>query len=181
MTADELLAAYNKVAGKHGLPPMEVATTTAVHRVALAARPSAESGEDAWRFVRDLAPRSGWLQFQSRVVAFADDTLPEPAPDWGCLLAAEAVLRDGRSVTVGPDGRGALLAVVLRPEPLVPEADLAAAGAAPILLDRVRHRATGNVPGDGVAIYYARYWRADPERGLVPVVAAFTGFGPTED
>lgn len=179
MTVKALLDAYREVARKHDLPPMEGGTTTVVSCATLAPGPTSAADSDAWRFVSALAPRQGWMQFQSRVVAFKNGEIPTPAPDWGFLLAAEAVLPDGRATVIGPDGRGTLQAVVLAHSAVRAETDTVT-NATPAIIDRVRHRATGSIPDAHRGVNYIRYWRADPERGLVPVVAAFAGFAPPE-
>lgn len=177
MNPTELLAAYSDVARKHDLPSMERAAVSVALRATLAPGPAQGGEEDAWTFLRGLAPREGWLQFQSHIAAFAGGELPEPAEDWGVLLAAEAVLPDGRSLTLRPDGRGALRAT------LIARASGEGAGDVPVavLADRVRHRATGRVPGADKTLCYTRYWQTDPERGLVPVLTTFEGFGNPEE
>jgi hypothetical protein len=177
MSPTDLLAAYSEVAHKHDLPSMERAVVSVALRATLAPGPAQGGDEDAWTFLRGLAPREGWLQFQSHVVAFGSRELPEPADDWGLLLAAEAVLPDGGSLALRPDGRGALRATLIVPASREDPGD-ATIG---VLADRVRHRATGRVPGGAKALNYIRYWQADPDRGLVPVLAAFEGFGTPEE
>jgi hypothetical protein len=170
MNLTELLDAYDQVRRKHDLPAMECAAATVTRRLTLAPGPDRGVDEDAWTFLHGLAPQEGWLQFQSHVATFTDSDLPEPMEDWGLLLAAEAALADGGSLVLRPDGRGSLYATLTTPA--------AGAGTA-FLADRVRHRATGRAPGK--AINYTRYWQADPERGLVPVIAVFDGFGNPEE
>jgi hypothetical protein len=182
MNHTELLAAYAEVARKHRLPAMESSTVTVAAHHALTPGPSPAGGRgesDAWEWLRELAPREGWLQFQSRVVAFADGALPQPSQDWGMLLAAEAVLADGRSLSLRPDGRGALHGALFTHGPggTVAEGGMTVEA----LADRVRHRATGRVPGAAKALHYARYWHLDPERGSIPFLAAFDGFGHPEE
>jgi hypothetical protein len=179
MNLAELLTAYNQVAREHELQPMSLARLTLSTRDALLPGPAPQGGvaEDAWQWLRGLAPREGWLQFQSRVEAFAGGELPAPADDWGVLLAAEALLSDGRSLLLRPDGRGTLRATLI--EATATEASSPTSGA--VLTDRVHHRATGRVPGAARALGYSRYWRMDPERGPAPFLAAFDGFGSPEE
>ena len=177
MNPTDLLAAYSAVARIHNLPRMERAAATIVQRATLAPALGHGGEENAWTFLRALAPCEGWLQFQSRVVGFAGGELPEPAEDWGLLLAAEAALPDGCSLLIRPDGTGALRATLIAPATGEDPAD-AAVG---ILGDRVRHHATGRAPGADKTLRYSRYWEADPQRGFVPVLAAFEGFGDPEE
>jgi hypothetical protein len=170
MNLTELLRASDQIRRTPALPAMECATATVTRRLTLAPCPDRGGDEGAWTFLHGLAPREGWLQFQSRIIAFTGGELPEPMEDWGLLLAAEAALADGGSLVLRPDGRGSLYATLTTP---------AVGAGTEFLADHVRHRATGRAPGK--AINYTRYWQADPERGLVPVIAVFEGFGNPEE
>jgi hypothetical protein len=128
----------------------------------------------AWDALAASGPVEGWLQFQSRVVCFDQGQMPRPEPDWGLLLAAEAVDGRDRSYLLRQDGSGALLLVVA-----VPGAE---EGAEELLTDEVYQLATAKAPGKAPCrLHYRRYWRCDSEMGLVPVFAAFLGFACTED
>lgn len=177
MNPAELLAAYSQLAKKHDLPRMEPAKPSIVLRATFSPGPTVHGSPDSdgWEWLRSVSPQEGWLQFQSHVAVFTDGELPEPAEDWGLLLAAEAVLPDGRSLLLRPDGQGGLRAVVVAP-------DADARDEAPFaeFEDVVSHRATDRA-GVSKTLRYTRYWRADPDRGVVPVLAAFQGFGREEN
>jgi len=120
------------------------------------------------------APQQGWLQFQSHVLAFTAGDLPQPAPDWGVLLAAEAVDPNGCSIHLRQSGSGGWLFTVCTPaREATAETDTDLA-----LADEVTLMATDKAPGP---LHYRRYWQLDPETGAAPAFAAFIGFGPTED
>ncbi|HGG58475.1 MAG TPA: hypothetical protein ENK26_00970, partial [Gammaproteobacteria bacterium] len=52
-----------------------------------------------WAALQNAKPRQGWLQFQSHQQYFTDGP-PNPEPDWGCLLAAEAITTQGHSLSL---------------------------------------------------------------------------------
>lgn len=168
MTATELCAAYNEVARKHeehGLLPMTCAAVQVE-------TDDFDDPEIAWRALRDCKPMEGWLQFQSQVITFLAGALPEPDPAWGCLLAAEAIDVQSRSIHLRPSAAGGLRLVIAGP------ADAAADAEDVFLTDQVRHLATDKALGP---LCYRRYWRIDPAMGVVPVFAVFQGFARQED
>jgi hypothetical protein len=177
MNQGALLKAYGRMADRHGLPPM-VAASAQIGRLA------GLGPADAWARLSAFGPHQGWLQFQSRVLAYAGGSLPRPDADWGHLLAAEAVDDAGRSLSLGQDGRGGFQLTVVSPDDAPASAGVAGAQVSRLtgLADQVRHRATDRVPGPAAdkALHYTRYWQADPERGLIPVLAAFIGFSSEE-
>ncbi len=165
MTPLELSRAYARVAGRHDLPSLTPAGCDIQTR---------ELGDpdSAFSELRRQAPREGWLQFQSQVAAFSAGELPQPAPDWGVLLAAEAVDANGRSTHLRQSGAGNWLLVHCSPKADAPGTN------GLVLTDEVRLLATDKAPGP---LLYRRYWRLDPETGATPAFAAFIGFGPKEE
>lgn len=162
MTPAQLAKAYARVQKRYGLPEMRLAT------LAIQPRDIADHAE-AWAALRDLAPREGWAQFQSKVVVITCAVLPEPEREWGYLLAAEGADARGRSFSLrqGPEGKPLL--VIATPD---------APGAKTYLADEVTHLGTGAARGP---LCYRRYWSITGDMGPVPVFAAFIGFGPKED
>lgn len=164
MNLATLSDAYARVAKRHGgLPEM------ALGKLAVSP-PETLTPASAWDALKALNPVAGWLQFQSCVVCFEQGRMPEPESDWGVLLAAEAADGQGRSYLLRQDGSGALLLIAATPGSID--------GTEEFLTDEVRQLATGKAPG---RLRYRRYWRRDPEIGLVPAFAAFLGFARTED
>jgi len=51
----------------------------------------------AWSALLEIAPSSGWLQWQSHQTDF-QQVLPTPETGWGVLLAAEAVVSENESL-----------------------------------------------------------------------------------
>lgn len=164
MTA-KLCAAYAEVARKHALPPMALA---ALH----GETHDFSDLEVAWEALRDRKPAEGWLQFQSHIAVFESGWLPQPDPDWGYLLAAEARNADGRSIHVRQSETGGLRLTIATP--------LVAAGDAEnvFLTDDIRHLATDKAPG---LLCHRRYWRVESAMGVAPVFAAFQGFARQKD
>ncbi|WP_295888519.1 hypothetical protein [uncultured Thiohalocapsa sp.] len=162
MSPDTLLTAYAEIAQRHGLPHLEPAT------LALTPTPCADP-DAAWQALVADRPHAGWLQFQSQVLCFDNGELPASAPDWGGLLAAEAVTTDRRSLLLRQTGNGLLL-VTATPNP-------ADASSEALLAEDLQRLATARAPG---ALCYRRYWRREPELGLRPYFAAFTGFAPAD-
>jgi hypothetical protein len=160
MNLEDLVDAYGRIADSHALPAMSPARLKV-------SRQSLDNPEAAWAALQSLAPLEGWLQFQSIVQCFADGALPEPEPDWGWLLAAEAVDGEGRSHLIRQDGHRGLILVTCDPRP---------EGTETLLADEVEPLATAKAPG---RLRYRRYWRRDPEMGLAPALAAFIGFART--
>lgn len=165
MTPSELSTAYARVRKAHGLPALEPARCQ-IETHAL------NDPSDALAELQRQAPQQGWLQFQSRVVAFTAGALPQPAPDWGVLLAAEAVDADGRSIHLRQTGAGGWLLVVC-----VPNGDASAPNGL-VLADDVTQLSVAKAPGP---LCYRRYWTLDLETGATPAFAAFIGFGLTEE
>lgn len=162
MNLETLAAAYARIARAQGLPTMTLGA------LEVDARTLADPAT-AWDAFKAEGPQDAWLQFQSRVETFCGGALPEPEPDWGCLLAAEGVDQAGRSLQVRPGPGGALLLVIATPD---------GPGAEAFLTDEVCHLATRAGIG---SLRYRRYWRQDPEMGPVPAFAAFLGFACTKD
>ncbi len=168
MNLQQLAAAYHQVASRHHLPPMSVAGLEI-------STPAPMESATAWAELQAFAPVAGWLQFQSRVVAFNGGALPQPAPDWGTLLDAACHDAAGRSILCRSLGTGLIALVIATPAP-------GDDPAMTYLVDEVRHLATGKVPG--ACLRYRRYWRSDPdhpEPGVRPCFAALHGFAPQED
>jgi hypothetical protein len=158
MNLEELAEAYGRIAGRHALPRVSPAHL----RVS---RQSLDNPQAAWTALQAVAPLEGWLQFQSIVQCFSGRALPKPEPDWGLLLAAEAVDGEGRSHLIRQDGSGGMVLVTCDPN--------ADEGGETWLADEVEQLAAGKAPG---RLRYRRYWRRDPEMGLAPALAAFIGF-----
>lgn len=169
MTPSQLSTAYDRVAKAHQLPALKPARCQIETQVL--SEPS-----DGFTQLQGQAPQQGWLQFQSRVVAFTAGELPQPAPDWGVLLAAEVVDADGRSIHLRQSGDSGWLLVVCIPDNQTTAEITPANGL--VLADEVTQLATDQALG---SLRYRRYWQLDPETGATPAFAAFIGFGPTEE
>lgn len=114
-----------------------------------------------WKHLEVLWPVQGWLQFQSRQLAFHDG-LPALESAWGMLLSAEAVLPEGESLRLGLGTAGGWSISRLTH---LAEGDG--------LCDEVRHVA--HDPNTG-HLRYRRYWRIDEDQGAVQEHACFIGF-----
>ncbi len=114
--------------------------------------------DEVWAELQVKVPTEGWLQFQSCQQYFTDG-LPTPEPDWGCLLAAEAVTAQGHSLSLRQNtGQGWTLATHSHDEQ----------GTG--LCDEVRHRLHG-VNGN---LVYRRYWSDAGERGYIQHLTLLT-------
>jgi len=145
-----------------GLPEMELGSL----RLETREMPDPTS---AWEALATWQPRQGWLQFQSRTVAFLDAKLPEPESSWGLLLDAEVIDCEARPAalslrTLSP---GTLRLVIAHPLD-------AGAGEQDYLTDEVRQLATKKTGHRFLC--YRRYWRWDETAGFLPFFAAFQGF-----
>lgn len=160
MNLTDLASAYSGLRAAHRLPPMEV------RHLRRMPQPLSDP-TNPWAAFAALAPQAGWLQFQSQVHCFEQGQLPPPDDESGCLLAAEAVDTQGRSLLLRQDGRGGFLLVVISDGP--------GEGATAMLADEVLLLGTGRAPG---RLRYRRYWQADDAQGITPVCAAFIGFAP---
>lgn len=120
-----------------------------------------------WARLVALAPRQGWLLFQSRQMAFVDG-LPERDPAWGVLLAAEGYTeQDGATVSLAldQDGRGGWALTTYTHE-----------GQGDDLYDepeQLAHNPSKTGPG---TLRYRRYWQLDPDQGYTQAAACFIGF-----
>lgn len=164
MSLAKTLAAYGQVAQRQGLRPMDLSGLRLDSR-------HLDTPEAAWTAFADYQPIEGWLQFQSKTLAFVAGELPEPQPDWGWLLDAEARDSVGRSMLIRTLSPGQLRLVIAEPQ-------TAGTGELDYLTDEVRHWATGKVLEKAKCRYlrYRRYWRLDDLDGVLPVFAAFQGF-----
>lgn len=164
MSLAHTLDAYRCFAQQQGLRPMALAS------LRLEAQPL-DTPEAAWAALQARQPLEGWLQFQSKTLVFAEGQLPEPEPDWGWLLDAEACDSAGRSLLIRTLSPGQLRLVIAEPQ-------AAGAGERDYLTDEVRHWATGKVLERAKRRFlrYRRYWRQDDLDGLLPCFAAFQGF-----
>lgn len=149
----DLLAQYRSLAEALKLPPMQPGAVSVIESTPIT------DPDQVWPALQALNPTQGWLQFQSHQTAFHDG-LPDPAADWGLLLAAEAVDAEGDSLTLNADGAGGWRLARLRHQP---DGDG--------LCDEVRQLARS-----GEQLVYRRYWQRDPEQGLVQQRACFIGF-----
>lgn len=150
----DVLDAYNDIADAFKLP--------ALSRGGCRSEKTCLTDPDAvWPGLAARSPVTGWLQFQSKQLPFVDG-LPEPEPDWGLLLAAEAVTAAGDSIALCLDGAGGW---TLTHYQHLPDGDL--------LYDEPTQLAYDPKTG---ALRYRRYWRHEPEQGYVQVHACFTGF-----
>jgi hypothetical protein len=159
MNIEQLCDAYNRIAPQYHLRPME--------RTNLSVTPEdLPTPEAAWSRLKELNPVAGWLQFQSQVKTFQDGQLPDAKPEWGSLLDAELIDAAGQSIrlrTVSPTCLRLVIATGTGPSD----------GKGGFLADSVSQLGTGKAAG---RLTYRRYWRLDPDRGAVPVFAAFQGF-----
>ncbi|MEW5892444.1 MAG: hypothetical protein AB1697_04825 [Pseudomonadota bacterium] len=156
LTLRQLLDDYGQVARRHDLPPMRLERL--VRRVQ-----TCDSWQEALARLAAFTPASGWLQYQSRVLAFEDGTLPTPGPEAGALLEAEAARQDA-SLHVRRDGMGRWLVIEMRDSETEGE---------PCLAEDLRLLGAGAAPGD---LHYIRYWQADAALGMRQVTARFAGF-----
>jgi len=150
----DVLNAYKSAARQLGLPEM--------HRGGCQLETQGlASAKDVWPALAAMSPRQGWLQFQSRQLAFHDG-LPPVETEWGLLLAAEAATSDGHSLALSLDGAGGWT------------------------LTRYSHSQEGEMlydeptqlahdPNTG-RLRYRRWWRHDPAQGYVQIYACFIGF-----
>jgi hypothetical protein len=162
MKIEQLCEAYNRIARQnrqYGLQTMECSDLTVTTE-------DLPTPEAAWTRVQALKPVAGWLQFQSWVKTFKDGQLPDPQPEWGSLLDAELIDAAGHSIRLRTVSPAALRLVIAQPRSPGEESG-------PYLSDTVRQLGTGKAAGD---LKYRRYWQLDPDRGAVPVFAAFQGF-----
>lgn len=168
MPLEQTLDAYRRFAKRQGLPDMYLAGLKVETR-------DLEDPGSAWSALKAEYPLEGWLLFQSQVVVFAEHSLPEPEPAWGLLLAAETYDEGGRSLSIRTLAPGRLRLVIAEHQP----------NGTDYLADEVKHWATGKVlerTGKVLErtgcrfLHYRRYWRRDPQDGLVPFFAAFRGF-----
>jgi hypothetical protein len=167
MTPAQFSQAYARVAMAHGLPALEPA------RCHVQTQMMSEPAQILME-LRQRQLQQGWLQFQSQVTTFIAGAVPEPAPDWGVLLAAEAVDAAGRSIHLRQHGTGGWLLTVCTPADDTSaevEDDL-------VLADEVTQLPTDRAPGP---LRYRRYWSLDPATGSIPRFAAFIGFVLRED
>ena len=149
----EMLERYRRIAGVHGLPVMQRGSCN------LDAR-SYKDPDSLWVALRGLNPADGWLEFQSRQLAFRSG-LPEPEASWGCLLSAEACTGGGDSLAVNSDGAGGWR------------------------LARYQHDADGDGLWDEVvqlahdlkvgSLRYRRYWSRDSAQGYLQDCACLIG------
>lgn len=172
MSLQQVADAWNRVAETRGaLPTLKVQHLHVKTEII-------DEPHRAWDEVITLPLREGWLQFQSIVICFTDGKVPDAEPDWGCLLAAEAITKDDQSILVRQNGAGGLSLVIMTDGP--------GEGAEALLADEVSQLATGRVaqlPGirEPPMLRYRRYWRGDGA-GFRPVLAAFIGFSrPKQD
>ena len=162
-----LLDAYAGIASKNALPAMHLGALSLERREISDVRLG-------WDALKQFELSDGWLQFQSKVVVIEQGNLPEPKSDWGLLLAAEAIARDGRSLQLRQDGSGGLLLVIAT----ATDAADSDSDSELFLTDDVQRLATRKAPG---SLRHRRYWRLDPQPGPVPVFAAFQGFARKKD
>ena len=158
-TTAQLLTAYQALrrtqAGSE-LPPMQSAGLQQQHH-------RHDQPAALWAAFMAHAPVQGWLQFQSHQLVFVD-SLPDPAPEWGALLQAEAVTADGLSLSAHRPPAGGWVLVESRH---LEQGDL--------LCDTVQHLTHDARLGK---LSYRRYWQLDPKLGALQTAASFTGFDP---
>lgn len=159
----DILDAYNRLVDgtKHRQLPK-------LHRGGCSVEPMHYADSDeVWSALVSSSPRQGWLQFQSKQLAF-DRELPVWKADWGMLLAAEATTVQGGSIALGLNGSGGWIVTHYRP---LPDGNL--------LYDEPLQLAHDPELG---ALRYRRWWRCDPDQGFIQVFACFIGFdkGETE-
>ncbi len=147
----DLLEAYGRL-GVNGLPEMRRG------RLLQEARRECNTPEEAWRLFADAAPVVGWFQCQSHQQLFTEG-VPDH-PDGGILLAAEAVDKAGRSVSLRQDGAGRWILLIERHDD---EGDQ--------LWDEVRQLIHGK---DG-HLRYRRYWRKTADGCVVQWRACLVG------
>ena len=141
----ETLDAYRKFHESAKLPPMWQGAPRLENTRTLT------DPDEVWAQLQDEEPTQGWLQFQSHQQYFIAG-LPTPEPDWGCLLAAEAVTSQGHSLVLRHGaGQGWLLTTHSHDEQ------------GNDLYDEVRHRLHS---ANGFLVY-RRYWSDDAERGFI--------------
>ncbi len=136
-----------------GLQPLETADLQTNHQ-------DFNDPESAWKAIAEKAPRNGWVLWQSHQTHF-ENGLPNPKPEWGVLLAAEAVLSDTESLRLDYiDDHWRLTTHCHQPD------------GAQYLCDRTHqllHRENDK------HLCYRRYWHIDPIQGAVQLHAVFAG------
>lgn len=169
MQLTDTLDAYLRLRAKAigGLPAMEIASLRIETR-ALTDPVAALQELERWK------PRQGWLQFQSRTLAFSNGELPEPLDpadrERGLLLDAEVIANDDSgpvALSLRSLSPGSLRLVIAHPL-------AAGAGEQDYLTDEVKQLATKKTGHKWLR--YRRYWRRDQTAGLLPFFAAFQGF-----
>jgi hypothetical protein len=161
MSINDTLKAYQRIRPFHKLPQMEVAALNI--EVTDELTPAL-----AWEKVQAWQPLEGWLQFQSKTVAFMGGALPEPKKDCGYLLDGEVFEFDGKSsLSVRTLSPGIIRLTIATPLK-------AGTGKEELLADDVRQLATGKTGHEYLC--YRRYWRHDEQLGFLPFYAAFQGF-----
>ncbi len=117
------------------------------------------TAEAAWAALVESAPRAGWIQWQSHQMHFTDG-LPDYAPHWGALLAAEAVVTETESLRLDHlDGQWRLTRYRH-----LPDGD-------GCLCDETHHL----LHGAAHKLRYRRYWTIDAEQGAVQTCAVLAG------
>lgn len=114
-----------------------------------------------WAALESHHPTQGWLMFQSTQMPFHDG-LPQRQPDWGWLLACEAVNADGDSLAILQDGQGGWRLIEY-----IADADMHG------LWDEMRQIVHAKDTGE---LCYRRYWVDEQEQGFVQKHACFIGF-----
>ncbi len=137
-----LLDQYDVIAKEHKLAPMTACGCEMEIR-------EHKDAETAWQVLVSATPEAGWFQCQSEQRSFTGG-LPDYLPEWGVLLAAEAVTEGGGSLRIEHQN-GAWKEI------------------------HYGHRDNGDFLCDEVTQYlhnggqlnYRRYWRQDPEQGCI--------------
>ena len=150
----EILKAYSTLQQAQKLPKMQLGGVKVECR-------SFNDPQALWKELQSHQPSQGWLMFQSTQMPFQGG-LPERQPDWGWLLACEAVNADGDSLAILQDGQGGWRLIEY-----IADADM------PGLWDEVRQFA--HAPDKG-KLCYRRYWADEQEQGFVQKHACFIGF-----
>lgn len=152
----DVLDAYNRIARNRRFKLPKIDRSGLVIETNRLSEPA-----DVWPALAAHAPTQGWLQSQSAQMAF-DDGLPEPATEWGLLLAAEAVISYDLSISLSLDGAGGWTLISYRKE-----------AAGDLLHDVVTQPAYDRRNG---VLRYRRWWRRDDQQGYLQVAACFIGY-----
>lgn len=158
MNIAELEQCYNTLATRYKLPSLAPATltmeSTTVTRL-----------EELLLAIETFAPLQGWICYQSKVHSFWHGE-PWRLADVGLPLSGEFIDDNGNALHLRQNGSGGwLLTRYLHNGTTTENSNY--------LSDDITQLGNSHAPGP---LCYRRFWRIDPEQGVIPFAACFTGF-----